>query len=142
MKNKLTLITIAASSIVAFAAVLFIFYYSSGLENKQPIEKASIVDDLLETTPAILAADTPPQQKHRADTADTNVLPPVKRPQPPPKKVEKKVKEATVLICASRNSYAYHSRRCSGLNRCKAGVESITKTQAENQGRRPCKFCY
>lgn len=142
MKNKLTLITIAGSCIVAFAAVLFVFYYSSGLENKQPIEKTSIVDDLLETTQVVLVSDTPPQQKYRTDTADTTVLPPVKRLQPPPKKVEKKVKEATVLICASRNSYAYHSHRCSGLSRCKASIKTLTKTQAENQGRRPCKFCY
>jgi len=51
-------------------------------------------------------------------------------------------KEAMVLICLSKSSYAYHSYRCSGLSRCKAGTSSVTVTEAKNRGYRACKLCY
>ncbi len=55
---------------------------------------------------------------------------------------KKQKKQATVFICNSKNAYAYHSHRCHGLNRCRSGVSSVTKSKAENSGYRACKICY
>lgn len=48
----------------------------------------------------------------------------------------------SVLVCESSTAYAYHKGYCSGLSRCKATVARISKSQAEDLGRRPCKICY
>lgn len=50
--------------------------------------------------------------------------------------------EETVLICDSSSAYAYHNRRCQGLNKCKHPVVRITKKKAIQMGRRPCRICY
>ncbi|MHB1279196.1 MAG: hypothetical protein ACYC1Q_12465 [Bacteroidia bacterium] len=47
-----------------------------------------------------------------------------------------------VLICKSKNAYAYHARVCQGLKRCKAARHSVTKNEAVNAGYRACKYCY
>jgi hypothetical protein len=53
-------------------------------------------------------------------------------------------KEATVYICDSKSSYAYHSgKSCSGIKKCKHDVLSVSKSEAVNTyGRRACKICY
>jgi hypothetical protein len=51
-------------------------------------------------------------------------------------------KESTVLICNSPNAYAYHSHKCSGLQRCKSNVLSIKLSEAKKAGRSACKICY
>ena len=50
--------------------------------------------------------------------------------------------ETTVLICNSQNAYAYHSHKCSGLQRCKSEVINIRLSDAKKQGRSACKICY
>jgi hypothetical protein len=50
--------------------------------------------------------------------------------------------ETTVLICNSQNSYAYHSHKCSGLQRCKSEIINIRVSEAKKQGRSACKICY
>lgn len=51
-------------------------------------------------------------------------------------------KESTVLICNSPNAYAYHSHKCSGLQRCKSNVLNVKLVDAKKAGRTPCKICY
>ena len=53
-----------------------------------------------------------------------------------------KANEATVLICNSSSAYAYHSSRCRGLNRCKAGISSVSVSEAKGSGYKACKICY
>ncbi len=57
-------------------------------------------------------------------------------------KTENIADEKTVLICNSKNAYAYHSHKCNGLKRCKASVLSIRYLDAKKAGRTPCKICY
>lgn len=67
----------------------------------------------------------------------------VPKPSPPHKHERKEVtKQDSVLICNSKNAYAFHSHYCSGLSRCKAGVSKVTKSEAESRGRQACKICY
>lgn len=57
--------------------------------------------------------------------------------------VKPKPKQQTsVLICKSKNAYAYHKEYCAGLKKCKAAVETLTKAKAEEKGYTPCGFCY
>jgi hypothetical protein len=55
---------------------------------------------------------------------------------------ENKREETTVLICKSENAYAYHSHKCSGLQRCKAEIASIRIAEAKKLGKSACKICY
>ena len=57
---------------------------------------------------------------------------------------EKATKEATVYICDSESSYAYHSSsNCRGIKRCKHGILKVTKTDATDKyGRQACEICY
>lgn len=48
-----------------------------------------------------------------------------------------------VYICAGGSSKCYHeSRNCHGLSRCSKEIKNVTISEAEKQGRRPCKICY
>jgi hypothetical protein len=48
-----------------------------------------------------------------------------------------------VYVCDSKSSVAYHEKKdCSGLKKCKHEIIYITKTEAQNKGKRPCKICY
>jgi hypothetical protein len=51
-------------------------------------------------------------------------------------------KETTVLICNSQNAYAYHSHKCSGLQRCKSEILNIKVSEAKKRGKSACKICY
>jgi len=60
-------------------------------------------------------------------------------------KVESKNNVASgnsVLICNGSAAYAYHSRRCSGFNRCTGSESTIKASEAIALGRTPCKICY
>ena len=50
--------------------------------------------------------------------------------------------ETTVLICNSQNAYAYHSHKCSGLQRCKSEIVNIKVSEAKKRGKSACKICY
>lgn len=52
------------------------------------------------------------------------------------------VQESSVLICGSSNSYAFHRYKCRGLSRCKAGISTVSKSEAGKRGYRACKICY
>lgn len=54
----------------------------------------------------------------------------------------KKQSEKTVIICLSESSYAYHTKVCGGLSRCKAGTSKVTVSEAKDRGYRACKICY
>ena len=48
----------------------------------------------------------------------------------------------TVLVCGSRNAYAYHNYECHGLNRYRSGVSRVSVSEARSMGYVPCKICY
>jgi uncharacterized protein YgiM (DUF1202 family) len=50
--------------------------------------------------------------------------------------------EQSVLICVSKNAYAYHKYYCRGLNRCTHTVKSVKVSEAKALGYRPCGNCY
>jgi hypothetical protein len=50
--------------------------------------------------------------------------------------------EDKVLICSGKNSKKYHSKRCSGLNRCGGDIITSTMSAAIKDGYTPCKICY
>ena len=68
--------------------------------------------------------------------------------EPPPKPTTHRRDVATapvaqVYICNSSSAYAYHSyESCSGLNRCTHGVSGVSVTEAEGEGRTPCRKCH
>jgi hypothetical protein len=47
-----------------------------------------------------------------------------------------------VLICQSGTAYAYHARRCQGLQECTHVVEKVTLKEALQARRTPCGYCY
>jgi hypothetical protein len=50
---------------------------------------------------------------------------------------------ATVYVCVSKSSVAYHSRdNCAGLNRCSHEVRAMSVTDAQQLGKRACRKCY
>jgi hypothetical protein len=50
---------------------------------------------------------------------------------------------ATVYVCMSNTSYAYHSAdNCSGLNRCSHEVKAMSAEAAAKLGKRACRKCY
>gem|GEM_PF-1093636 len=50
---------------------------------------------------------------------------------------------ATVYVCMSPTSYAYHSSDgCSGLNRCSHPLKAMPTAEAEKLGKRACRKCY
>ncbi|MBQ7853125.1 MAG: hypothetical protein IJ342_09695 [Muribaculaceae bacterium] len=51
--------------------------------------------------------------------------------------------EEYVYICTGPSSKRYHkTERCKGLRKCSDDVIRISKSQAINQGKTPCKICY
>ena len=58
------------------------------------------------------------------------------------KQVREKTLVATVLICGSRNAYAYHSSECHGLARCRSVMSRVSVSEARGMGYVPCKICY
>lgn len=49
----------------------------------------------------------------------------------------------TIYICNSPTAETYHNNlECIGLSRCRYEVVEVTQEEAEELGRRPCKFCY
>jgi len=50
--------------------------------------------------------------------------------------------EESVLICVSPTAYAYHNHYGQGLNRCTHAFDTITISEAKNQGRTECGYCY
>jgi hypothetical protein len=140
MERKLKYLKAISTYCLTVALIIIALCSSCGFNNGNSEQKTSTVDELLQAQSSILTVDTPPSKHSDTSRKDTNSRQVKKKKTL--KKDEKKKKATQVLICKSRNSYAYHSHQCSGLRRCKAGIESISQTQAENQGRRPCKFCY
>ena len=47
-----------------------------------------------------------------------------------------------VLICKSKNAYAYHSGMCRGLKRCDAVIEKVALEDAIKAKRKACGYCY
>ncbi len=47
-----------------------------------------------------------------------------------------------VIICLSEDAYAYHEHECRGLERCDASTQEVTLEEAQENGRKPCGFCY
>jgi hypothetical protein len=45
-----------------------------------------------------------------------------------------------VMICTSGRSYAYHKRKCEGLEKCNARIKVMTVAEAKKHGRKPCKY--
>lgn len=145
MKEKLKAYLLVSLCFVAFSLVMFAFYYSKGLTNKESLNGDVLRGELTaaeSSFPYVLtqnkveAQDTP--------QLDTSSKPITKEPTVQKDTVKKvKEKEVTVYICNSNNAYAYHaSSYCQGLRNCKAEINSVTKTHAESFGRRPCKKCY
>lgn len=49
---------------------------------------------------------------------------------------------ATVKICLSGSSYAYHAYVCQGLRKCKVSVKEVSLQEAKKMGRKACGYCY
>ena len=50
---------------------------------------------------------------------------------------------ATVYVCMSKPSSAYHSSdACNGLNRCSHPLKAMPTAEAEKLGKRACHKCY
>ncbi|MGI4823627.1 MAG: hypothetical protein ACRYFV_20645 [Janthinobacterium lividum] len=50
---------------------------------------------------------------------------------------------ATVYVCMSPTSYAYHSSdACNGLNRCSHPLKAMPTAEAEKLGKWACRKCY
>lgn len=50
---------------------------------------------------------------------------------------------ASVYVCMSKGSVAYHSNdRCAGLNRCTHPIKTMTAPEAQELGKRACLKCY
>ncbi len=48
-----------------------------------------------------------------------------------------------VYICTGPKSKSYHkSSHCEGLRRCSSDIKKITKEEAINRNRKPCRYCY
>ncbi|KAB2913757.1 MAG: hypothetical protein F9K23_16065 [Bacteroidetes bacterium] len=145
MKEKLKAYLLVSLCFVAFSMVMFALYYSKGLTNKESLNRDILRGELTaaeSTFPYVLtqnkveAQDTP-----KRDSSSK----PVTKELPAQKDTVKKAKEKeiTVYFCNSTSAYAYHANSyCQGLRNCKAEINAVTKTHAENFGRRPCKKCY
>jgi hypothetical protein len=59
-----------------------------------------------------------------------------------PKTENVKPSKGEVLICGSKNAYAYHSHKCQGLSRCGSTVKKMTLSEAKEKGYKACGFCY
>lgn len=50
--------------------------------------------------------------------------------------------DSKVLICISSSAKAYHSYKCTGLNKCTHSIGEVTVKEAKELGRTPCGYCY
>lgn len=51
--------------------------------------------------------------------------------------------DGSAYICTGPQSEVYHStKRCKGLRRCSGDLRKLSINEAENIGRRECKWCY
>ena len=51
--------------------------------------------------------------------------------------------DSCVWICTGPRSRKYHnSKYCKGLRKCSGELKSISISEAESIGRKPCKNCY
>lgn len=50
--------------------------------------------------------------------------------------------KSNVFICNSKTATRYHSYKCNGLNACTHSIAEITKQEAIDLGKTPCKICY
>jgi hypothetical protein len=62
--------------------------------------------------------------------------------KPPKDEVKTTTKDEVVMICGSKNAYAYHSHECKGLSRSKSEIKKMSVSEAKNQGYKACGFCY
>lgn len=52
-------------------------------------------------------------------------------------------KKASVYICTGETSTKYHcDQNCHGLSNCSGEIDEVSKDEAEEMGRTPCKICY
>ena len=52
------------------------------------------------------------------------------------------VEEQTVYVCTGAKSKRYHTyKNCKGLRRCSRRIIQITKSEAEEKGKTPCRIC-
>ncbi len=47
-----------------------------------------------------------------------------------------------VIICKSKNAYAYHSSNCRGMKNCKHLTIIMDQSEAIKRGYKPCGYCY
>lgn len=146
MKKNLTLNISTSIGLIAFTLILLVFT-SCNIGSKKSGESNSKTDKLYDSYAlSVHEIDTPGLGKDTTKSVQKKLKKSDSK-ESPNKGVEKEKKkevqkETTVLVCNSQSSYAYHAYECSGLKRCKSGTSSVTKTEAENMGRRPCKNCY
>ena len=51
--------------------------------------------------------------------------------------------DSSVYICTGPYSKAYHKTAdCMGLSRCSGDIEGVTESEAIDEGRHKCHFCY
>lgn len=49
----------------------------------------------------------------------------------------------SVYICTGETSTKYHcDQNCHGLSNCSGEIDEVSKDEAEEMGRTPCKICY
>ena len=51
-------------------------------------------------------------------------------------------RQEKVIICKSSTAYAYHLRRCKGLQECTHAIEYVTLQEALLLKRKACDYCY
>ena len=75
----------------------------------------------------VLVVGTPSEVVHRITPLNTELAAP----------------SATVYVCMSKSSVAYHaSDNCAGLNRCNHYVKAMNVSAAQELGKRACQKCY
>ena len=66
-----------------------------------------------------------------------------KQEQPSTEQAIEQPTSTAIYICNSPTAETYHNNpECRGLSRCRYEVVEVTQEEAEELGRRPCKFCY
>lgn len=50
---------------------------------------------------------------------------------------------SSVYVCTGSSSSSYHKTSgCTGLSNCSKSIIEVSKSEAEAQGRNPCRICY
>ncbi|MEY4110128.1 MAG: hypothetical protein RLZZ46_482 [Bacteroidota bacterium] len=47
-----------------------------------------------------------------------------------------------VMVCNSEGAKTFHAKMCKGLSRCSKGVSKISRSSAENSGKKACGYCF